>query len=303
MLPSAEFICLRAAYREAFWEELSGLIWWGRSIRRPLLFWVHVIFFHSLPSRVSCSFEGKCFSTFNLLCLVFVRYYLSSRTALENSVLSNYWMRLSRIWRILQISEGVITPSEICWILHILRKPNSIIALLFIQNISSFLKGFRYYALRFFRSPNISQPCPQVFSLNGSIICSGLHFLRHFDVIGSIIFGGLHFWRHWFNMARILSKFGEQQLVMVNYPCGFNQSETGKYFEWIIIFVIALRSSWENFFADTYTRFALLTQAINLSALSLCWVWTAWENWISAFASTHLLYPNECKLSDSTVIT
>ena len=53
-----------------------------------------------------------------------------------------------RIWRILQIKEGVIhggrrprctTPFEICRILHILRKPNSIIALLFIQNISSFL--------------------------------------------------------------------------------------------------------------------------------------------------------------------
>ena len=27
-----------------------------------------------------------------------------------------------------------------------------------------------------FRSPNITQPRPQVFSVNGSIICSGLHF-------------------------------------------------------------------------------------------------------------------------------
>ena len=36
-------------------------------------------------------------------------------------------------------------------------------------------------------------------------------------------------------MAKILSKFGEQQLVMVNYARGFNQSETGKYFEWIIL--------------------------------------------------------------------
>ena len=27
----------------------------------------------------------------------------------------------------------------------------------------------------------------------------------------------------------ILCKFGQQQLVMVNYACGFNQSETGKY--------------------------------------------------------------------------
>ena len=53
-------------------------------------------------------------------------------------VLCNYWMRLSRIWRIQQIKVGVIhrsrrprwiTPSEICRILHILRKSNSIIAL------------------------------------------------------------------------------------------------------------------------------------------------------------------------------
>ena len=41
MVPSAEFICLRVAYRAAFWEELGRLIWRGRSIRRPLLFWVH----------------------------------------------------------------------------------------------------------------------------------------------------------------------------------------------------------------------------------------------------------------------
>ena len=34
--------------------------------------------------------------------------------------------------------QGVITPSEICLILHILRKPNSLIALLFIQNNSWF---------------------------------------------------------------------------------------------------------------------------------------------------------------------
>ena len=100
------------------------------------------------------------------------------------------------------------------------------------------LKGVSPLRSLFFRSPNITQPCPQVFSVNDSIICGGLHFWRHFDVIGSKILGRLHFWHHWFNMANILSKFGEQQLVMVNYPCGFNQSETGKYFEWIIILII-----------------------------------------------------------------
>ena len=31
---------------------------------------------------------------------------------------------------------------------------------------------------------------------------------------------------------------GQQQLVMVNYVCGFNQSEMGKYFEWIIVVFI-----------------------------------------------------------------
>ena len=30
------------------------------------------------------------------------------------------------------------------------------------------------------------------------------------------------------------SKFGQQQLAMVNYVCGLNQSETEKYFEWVI---------------------------------------------------------------------
>ena len=30
-------------------------------------------------------------------------------------------------------------------------------------------------------------------------------------------------------MTELLPKFGEQQLVMVNYACGFNQLETGKY--------------------------------------------------------------------------
>ena len=106
------------------------------------------------------------------------------------------------------------------------------------------LKGVSPLRSLFFRSPNITQPCPQVFSVNGSIICGGLHFWRHFDVIGSIIFGGLHFWRHWFNMAKILSKFGEQQLVMVDSACGFNQSETGKYSEWVINIFIELRQEY-----------------------------------------------------------
>ena len=30
---------------------------------------------------------------------------------------------------------------------------------------------------------------------------------------------------------KVLSKFGQQELVIVNYACGFNQPETGKYLE------------------------------------------------------------------------
>ena len=124
---------------------------------------------------------------------------------------------------------------------HILQKPNSIIALLFIQNIFKLLKekmsfifnnfapsteavapqrcGYpqrpkvkvdntlrdlqnssyptkakfnncfiihsKYFPVLkgvspvrslFFPSPKITQPCPQVFSVNGPIICSRLHF-------------------------------------------------------------------------------------------------------------------------------
>ena len=64
----------------------------------------------------------------------------------------------------------VAKPSEICRILHIPRKPNSIIALLFIQNI--------------FFAQTCKPTRPQVFSVNGSII---------FDVNGSIICSRPHF--------------------------------------------------------------------------------------------------------------
>ena len=38
------------------------------------------------------------------------------------------------------------------------------------------LKGVSSFRSLFFCSPKITQPRPQVFSVNGSIICSGLHF-------------------------------------------------------------------------------------------------------------------------------
>ena len=149
-----------------------------------------------------------------------------------------------RIWRILQIKEGVDPhrpKGEVDSTLRDLQnsayptKAQFNICFIIHSKYLLVLKGVSPFRSLFFRSPNITQPCPQVFAIKGSMICSGLHFWRHFDVNGSIIFGGLHFWRHWLYMARILSKFGEQQLVMGKYACGFNRSETGKYFEWIII--------------------------------------------------------------------
>ena len=52
------------------------------------------------------------------------------------------------------------------------------------------LKGVSPLCSLIFRSPNITQPWSQVFSVNGSII---------FDVIDSI---WRRFWRHWFNNFR-----------------------------------------------------------------------------------------------------
>ena len=95
------------------------------------------------------------------------------------------------------------------------------------------LKGVLPFQFLFFRSPKVTQSRPQVFSVNGSIICCRLHFWRHFDVISLIICSWLHFWHHWFNMTKILFKLnGQQQLARVNYMyvCGFNQLEMGKYF-------------------------------------------------------------------------
>ena len=142
-------------------------------------------------------------------------------------------MRLSRIWRILQIKEGVIqrgrrprwiTPSEVCRILHILWKANSIIALLFIQNNYLFvLKGVSSFRSLFFCLPNIAQPCPQVFAVNDSIICSGLHF-----------------WRQWFNHFRraplltSLIQYGEDSFQIWWTAAGY-----GELCVWFYKFVCA----------------------------------------------------------------
>ena len=92
----------------------------------------------------------------------------------------------------MEIEEGVIrrdrtprriTPSEISIIVHRMRKPNSIIVLLFFQKPLSRLvpaavlnlETSEVSAILVFRTKT-TQPRPQVFSVNGALTCRRLHF-------------------------------------------------------------------------------------------------------------------------------
>ena len=70
-------------------------------------------------------------------------------------------------------------------------------------------KGVSLFCSLFFHSPKTTQPHPLVFSVHDSVICSGLHFWCHFDVIGLIIFSRLHFWHYWFNIWSTAAAYGE----------------------------------------------------------------------------------------------
>ena len=123
-----------------------------------------------------------------------------------------------------------------------LRKPNSIIiALFFIENI------FFAQTCKLYLRPFLSL-------LNDTTLCPG--FLGHwFNNLWRQWFNTLQraallrsFWHEWFNNLQrtaLLTSLvqydrilGQQQLSIVNYACGFNQLETGKYFEWIIMLVM-----------------------------------------------------------------
>ena len=66
-----------------------------------------------------------------------------------------------------------------------------------------------------------TQACPQVFSVNGALTCKEAALLMS-----------------QVDQSQNSSKFGHQQLVKVSYVCAFSQSESGKYFERIIMHVI-----------------------------------------------------------------
>ena len=138
--------------------------------------------------------------------------------------------------------------------LHIPQKLNSIIALLFIQNIFNLLKE---KMSSFF----------VVLTKNNTTLSPGFHGQQFNNLQRAALLTS--FWRHWFIMiCRFLTSFWHHQInnlqraalltSLVHYdkilsnliicstavgygelcnPCGFNQSEMGKYFEWIIIHV------------------------------------------------------------------
>ena len=157
------------------------------------------------------------------------------------SIISNHWMRLSRIWRILPSyfkSALCCARASVDSSLQDLQNSSYPTKTEFIIHSKYFpvLKGVSPFRFLFFCSPKLTQPRPQVFSVNGSITCRGLHFWRHFDVKFNMTKPLTLFPQH----NNVLSKFGQQQPVMVNYACDFNQSETGKYFEWIIMFIMII---------------------------------------------------------------
>ena len=139
---------------------------------------------------------------------------------------NHYWMRLSRLWRTLQIWEGFI---------HRDLQDSSY------PMKAKFTNCFNLLFVNLFISP--------FYSLFNNTTSSPSFQGQRFNNLQWAAFLTL-FWHHWFNMTKLLtslgqynkvvSKCGQQQLVMVNYACGFNQSGKGKYFDWIIISFIVI---------------------------------------------------------------
>ena len=109
---------------------------------------------------------------------------------LEN-IFSNYWMRLSRIWRILHIYVGTASVDNTLPNLQnvsYLRKPNSIITFLFIQNnYVSVHKGVLPFCSFFF-----------LLTKNNGQRSSRFDNLQRAALLMS-------FSRHWLNMTKLLT--------------------------------------------------------------------------------------------------
>ena len=104
---------------------------------------------------------------------------------------------------------------------NILQIADVVRRVVFLLFLPCFLKIFcletSKMSRHFVLATKTTQTHPQVFWGNGSIICQ---FCCMIEVISSI--------------SQNSFTFGQQYLVMMNYAWDFSQSDTEKYFEWII---------------------------------------------------------------------
>ena len=112
--------------------------------------------------------------------------------------------------------SAIFAPSKICRILHIPWKLNSILALLVLQNIVKLWKE-KMISLCFC-SPKTTQPPGFLGQWFNNL--QQLHFWCYFDVTGSIMVTNLQQAALLMSLVqyeKVLSRFGQQELVMVNY--------------------------------------------------------------------------------------
>ena len=123
------------------------------------------------------------------------------------------------------VHKGLLRSANILQIADVVRRVDFSLFLLCFQTLfgretsTMSARQFRHFA----QTTKTTQPHPQVSSVNGSI-------WQFIEPLTS-------FWRHRFNVT-------VQPLVMVNYACGFTQSGSGKYFEWIINNNYSLKRRW-----------------------------------------------------------
>ena len=93
----------------------------------------------------------------------------------------------------------------------------------------------------FFFTTKTTQPRLQVFSVKGALTCKTAAF-----------------WRHRFIKRKILPDLVISSLLWwINYACAFSQSESGKYFEWIIRGAYISRLAKYNVDCTYYPEFQL----------------------------------------------
>ena len=171
---------------------------------------------HTLPGLHNSSNDAK--AEFNN-CLLFIQ----NNSYFTNKLKHAYLHRSTSIACLSAGlgAKGFFRTANILQIADVVRRVVFLLVLLCFQPVvRPFLpletsEMFRHFVL------TTTQPRLQVFSVNGLVfwqLCCTTDVIVH--------------------ISQNSSKFGRHQLVMMNYPWDFSQSETEKYFEWIIMYVI-----------------------------------------------------------------